>query len=113
MKIRCVWEHNGNDSLLYAANFIGAFTRGPSLDAAIRKMPCEIQAYLKWKGESVPDTLEVEIIQQSSSELTISDADSDVLFDEEKDIEHVGILGVKIACLEIGAGFSDAVRSDT
>ena len=50
MKIRCVWEHNGNDSLLYAANFIGAFTRGPSLDAAIRKMPCEIQAYLKWKG---------------------------------------------------------------
>lgn len=27
MRIRCVWEHNGNDSILYAANCIGAFTR--------------------------------------------------------------------------------------
>lgn len=84
MKIRCVWEHNGDDSLLHAANFIGAFTRGPSLDEAIYKMPCEIQSYLKWKGESVPGALEVEIVQQSSSELSIFDADSDVLFDEER-----------------------------
>ena len=84
MKIRCVWEHNGNDSLLYAANFIGAFTRGPSLDAAIRKMHCEIEAYLKWKGEYVTDTLEVEFMQQSSSELTIYDADSDDLFGEAR-----------------------------
>ena len=84
MIIKCVWEHNGDDSLLYAANFVGAFTRGSSLDIAIRKMPCEIQAYLKWKGESVPNALEVEIIQQCSSELSISDADSDVIFDEER-----------------------------
>ena len=106
MKIRCVWEHNGNDSLLYAANFIGAFTRGPSLDAAIRKMPCEIQAYLKWKGESVPDILEVEIIQQSSSELTISDADSDVLFDEERKILSMSeYLASKSLALKSAQGF--------
>lgn len=86
MKIRCVWEHNGDDSLLHAVNFIGAFTRGSSLNAAIRKMPCEIQAYLKWKGDPAPGALEVEIIQQSDSELAISDADSDVLFDEEKKV---------------------------
>lgn len=84
MKIRCVWEHNGDDSLLHAVNFTGAFTRGSSLDMAIRKMPSEIRSYLKWKGEAVPGILEVEIVQQSSSELCISDADSDVLFDEEK-----------------------------
>ena len=89
MTIKCVWEHNGDDSLLYAANFIGAFTRGSSLDIAIRKMPYESQAYLKWKGESVPNALEVEIIQQCSSALSISDADSDVIVDEERKVLSV------------------------
>lgn len=28
MKIRCIGEHNRNDSILYAENLIGAFTRG-------------------------------------------------------------------------------------
>lgn len=23
MKIQCVWEHNGNDSILYANNYVG------------------------------------------------------------------------------------------
>lgn len=27
MKAECVYEHNGNDTLLYSASFIGAFTR--------------------------------------------------------------------------------------
>lgn len=30
MKVKCVWEHYGDDSILYASNFIGAFTRGKS-----------------------------------------------------------------------------------
>ena len=34
MIINCVWEHNGSDTLLYAANFIGAYTRGESLEIA-------------------------------------------------------------------------------
>ncbi len=85
MKIRCVWEHNGNDSILYADNFTGAFTRGASMDAAIQKMPSEIKSYLKWKGDFVPDSFEIEIIQEKSSELTVSDADSDVLFEKEKE----------------------------
>lgn len=84
MKIRCVWEHNGDDSILYADNFIGAFTRGASRDAALQKMPSEIKSYLKWKGDFVADSFEPEIVQEKRSELTISDADSDVLFDEEK-----------------------------
>ncbi len=84
MKIRCVWEHNGNDSILYADNFIGAFTRGPSKASAIQKMPSEIKSYLKWKGDFASDSFEPEIIQEKESDLTISDADSDVLFDEEK-----------------------------
>lgn len=45
VKIECVWEHNGNDSILYANNFIGAFTRGATKEEAIGKMPLEIASY--------------------------------------------------------------------
>ena len=41
-------EHNGNDTLLYATDFIGAYTRGESHEIAKAKMPDEIVAYLKW-----------------------------------------------------------------
>ena len=85
MKIRCVWEHNGNDSILYANNFVGAFTRGESKDIALQKMAGEVASYLEWKGEAVPDSLEAMITQVKASALTISDADSDVLFEEEKE----------------------------
>ena len=81
---KSVWEHNGNDSILYADSFIGAFTRGASKDLAIQKMPSEIKSYLMWRGDLAADSFKIEIVQEKCSELTISDADSDVLFDEER-----------------------------
>lgn len=84
MKIRCVWEHNGNDSILYSDNFVGTYTRGETKDIALQKMTKEIESYLEWKGEAVPDSLETVIVQEKASALAISDADSDVLFEEEK-----------------------------
>ena len=84
MKIRCVWEHNGNDSILYAENFAGAYTRGESKEIALQKMIREVESYLEWKGAAVPDSLETLIVQEKASLLEISDADSDVLFEEEK-----------------------------
>ena len=53
MKINCVWEHNGNDTLLYAEDFIGAYTRGASLEVAAAKMPGEIISYLTWAGQDI------------------------------------------------------------
>lgn len=47
-------------------------------------MPSEIASYLRWKGSQASKPLEIEIVQEKPSELTVSDADSDVLFDEEK-----------------------------
>ena len=35
MKIQCVWEHNGNDTLLYAVNLPGAYARGTSKEIAM------------------------------------------------------------------------------
>lgn len=84
MKIRCVWEHNGDDSILFADNFVGAYTCGESKDIALQKMVREVMTYLKWKGEVVTDSLETIIVQEKASVLMISDADSDVLFEEEK-----------------------------
>ena len=84
MKIKCVWEHNGTDTLLYAVDYVGAYTRGESLEIAKAKMPGEIVSYLKWLDEDVSDNIEVVIIQEKVSNLAIKDADSDVLFESEK-----------------------------
>ncbi len=84
MKISCVWEHNGSDSILHASSYVGAYTRGETKDIALQKMAGEIVSYLKWKGEAVPDALEGMIVQEKASGLMISDADSDVLFEEER-----------------------------
>ena len=84
MKVYCVWEHNGNDTLLYAVDYIGAYTRGESLEIAKATMPGEIVSYLKWLGDDTSDNIEVVITQEKDSELAIKDADSDVLFESEK-----------------------------
>ena len=83
-RINCVWEHNGNDSILYADNFVGAFTRGASREEAMLKMPEEIRRYQLWLGETPADSYDVEIVQEKQSDLQISDADSDVLFNTEE-----------------------------
>jgi len=84
MIVNCVWEHNGNDTLLYAIDFVGAYTRGESLEIAKAKMPQEIVAYLKWLGGDTSDNIEVVIVEEKASDLAIKDADSDVLFESEK-----------------------------
>ena len=84
MTINCVWEHNGNDTLLYAIDFIGAYTRGESLEIAKAKMPDEIASYLKWLGEDAFENIEIVIAGEKASDLAIKDADSDVLFESEK-----------------------------
>ena len=84
MTVNCIWEHNGNDTLLYAADFAGAYTRGETLEAAVRKMQVEITSYLKWCGEKAETNMNIAIIEEKVSALAICDADSDVLFESEK-----------------------------
>lgn len=86
MKIKCVWEHNGNDTLLYSKTAAGAFTRGCSKEEALKKMPSEIISFMRWKGGDISDTEknEIEIVQEKASGLDIRDADSDVIFESEK-----------------------------
>lgn len=83
MDIRCVWEHNGSDTLLYSINLPGAYARGSTREEALRKMPQEAAAYLRWTGQSCHSPFEIQIVQEKPSQLVIADADSDVLFDSE------------------------------
>ena len=85
MKVNCVWEHNGDDSILYASNFVGAFSRGASKEEAVLKMPEEIRRFQLWRDETPPDDYDIVIVQEKKSDLQIRDADSDVLFATEKE----------------------------
>lgn len=82
--MRCVWEHNGNDTLLYSVDYVGAYTRGDSLESAMAKMEKEIAAYSLWSSQDLRQKVDIEIVQEKNSELRIADADSDVLFDTER-----------------------------
>ena len=84
MTIRCVWEHNGDDTLLYAIDLPGAYTRGVDLVDAMRKMPSEVRAYLSWAGRNVPEDIETVVVQDVPCDLAVCDADSDVIFDQER-----------------------------
>ncbi len=84
MKIECVWEHNGNDTLLYAANLPGVYARGSSLDVAMGKMLPDVRSYLSWAGQPIPNNVTFEIVKDAICDLNIADADSDILFDSER-----------------------------
>ena len=83
MIVKCVWEHNGDDSILYSENFVGAFTRGASKEEALLKMPEEIRRFQLWRCENPFDDYDIRIVQEKESDLQIRDADSDVLFTTE------------------------------
>ncbi|MGN0401311.1 MAG: hypothetical protein ACI4HQ_03475 [Acetatifactor sp.] len=85
MKVKCIWEHNGNDTLLYAEECVGAFTRGESLEIALRKMKSEIQSFVMLLGEMMQEEIMPAVVQEKKSELEIKDADSDVLFLSEEE----------------------------
>lgn len=106
MKIRCVWEHNGNDSILWSDNFVGAFTRGENKETAVSKMEQEVLSYLNWKKDEISEPLEVEIVQEKLSDLNICDADSDVIFEqEEKPMTMEEYQNLKALALKSAADF--------
>ena len=80
MKLKCFWEHNGDDTLLYSDDFLGAYTRGKTLSSAINKMPDEIQSFTLWSEQHIGEKFEIEICAEKKSDLNICDADSDAIF---------------------------------
>jgi len=84
MEIQCIWEHNGSDTLLHAANLPGAYTRGSDFSVAVGKMESEARSYLRWAGMEQPPYITIHVIQDVPCALDVKDADSDVLFPNER-----------------------------
>ena len=85
MKIRCVWEHKGEDTILWAADYPGAFARGASLEEAMGKIPEDLKDWSDWTGHSAPECAEPVIVGEIQSGLDVRDADSDALLDVERE----------------------------
>lgn len=81
---KCFWEHNGDDTLLYSIDFLGAHTREPSLDIAKAKMFDEIHSFALWSGQELAEKqFELVISEEKTSELNVRDADTDAIFECE------------------------------
>ena len=73
MKLFCVWEHNGSDSLVFVENLPGAFSRGASKEEALAKIPVEAGAWLRWAGKQKSENFQMEVIQEISTDAEIRD----------------------------------------
>lgn len=87
MLIKAVCEYNEEGCLVYAENFPGAFVRGRNYRNATEKFQKEIESWLLWeKGEAETERVEIELVQEKKNDdLRICDADSDIIFDSEKE----------------------------
>lgn len=84
MKIHLFWEHNGDDTMLYCTDFLGAYTRGDRLTAALGKMSAELRSFLAWSGRECAENLSMEIAEEKESDLNVRDADTDAIFQCER-----------------------------
>lgn len=84
MKINLFWEHNGDDTLLHCTDFLGAYARGDSLAAALGKMSAELRSFLAWSGRDCTENFSLEVTEEKKSNLNIRDADTDAIFNCER-----------------------------
>ena len=82
--VRCVWEHRGADTILWAEDYPGAFARGASLEEALNKLPGDLADWADWTGGAAPEFCALRIVGDVESGLDVKDADSDVLMAKEK-----------------------------
>ena len=87
MIIKAICEYNDEGCIVYAKDFPGAFVRGRNYENAIAKFRTEMESWLDWaKGDPFIDgSVKVELVQEKKSELKVCDADSDIIFDSEKE----------------------------
>ena len=84
MKIFCIWEHRGEDAILWATDYPGAFARGSNLNEALAKLPADLREWSAWTELEAPEHGEAVVIGEVESTLDVRDADSDVLLEAER-----------------------------
>ncbi|MEG1560731.1 MAG: hypothetical protein RRY79_07930 [Clostridia bacterium] len=84
--IKAVIEYNPYGCLLQAENYPGAFSRSKSIDDAIKKIKDDVIKYIIWSNcEALENDYTIEPKKLIESVLNVHDADSDVIFDSEKE----------------------------
>lgn len=86
MTINLIDEYNSGGHLVHFENFVGAYVRGKTLVECLNKVPDELKKYLLWANSIIIDgdigNFEV---KKKFSILKTCDADSDIIFNREKE----------------------------
>ncbi len=113
--MRGIWEHNGIGGILWSEDYPGASGRGKTLQEAKGKLLHDIQRYQKWCAldKTCPKANEdTVIVQEKDSTLQVQDADSDVLFDSERNSLHIEeYLILKQRCIQSAHDFLTLYQS--
>lgn len=85
MIIRAIIEYNEEGYMIFAENFPGAFSRGKTREEALGKLPGEVRQFLLWStGTKCAEDCSVEIVQEEKSDACVSDADTTIIFESER-----------------------------
>jgi len=82
--MKAALEYNDKGCLLWSLDCPGAFARGRNREEAAAKLPDDVAAFCRWSGWKLPGGA-VEITEEKHQpELKVEDADSDILFESER-----------------------------
>lgn len=83
-EIAVIWEHRGEDTILWVQDYPGAFARGENFAEAAQKLSADLIDWSKWTGGAVPQVCGVRKVGEMISGLDVRDADSDALLESER-----------------------------
>jgi hypothetical protein len=83
-RISVALETNGKGFIGFIVQLPGAYVRGKTEEEALSKVGSEVQSYSKWLGVGPPVRYEVLVSQRHTCALTVEDADSEILLEEDK-----------------------------
>jgi len=82
--LRAALEYSDSGCLLWSLDFPGAFSRGRNREEAVAKLPADVEAFCRWAGWSVPEGEVLIVEEKYQPGMKIEDADSDMLFEYER-----------------------------
>jgi hypothetical protein len=77
-------ETNGRGFIGFIVQLPGGFVRGKTEEEALSKVSSEVHSYTKWLDIEPPTRYEVHVSQRHPCALTVEDADSEILLEEDK-----------------------------
>ena len=83
-RISVAFETNGRGFIGFIVQLPGAYVRGKTEEEALSKVDSEVQSYAKWLGVEPPVRYRALVSQRHTCALTVEDADSEILLEEDK-----------------------------